>query len=218
MNTPADPSVALKSACDRAYVANKASCSNAVWDVIKDLVNPEEPFRNANAMVDYMSISWKGVSLDDGFDLANAGTVVVGGLKNPKGHGHVIVIYPGPKKPAGGYSYWYKKSQKYILLPPKGLYPRAMSTSIAATSSLAWPGTLSCGDKTVWDPWGDDDTFDDVKFWTPKAKAWHDDGELRRRRDRHGDTGCHGRKRRGDRRQTPQTPAPRVRRRRSKSV
>lgn len=159
----------LKTACDAAYVANPTSCSNAVWDVIKGLVNEDEPFRNANGLVDFMTASWKAVTLDDGFDLANKGTVVVGGTKNTKGHGHVIVIYPGPKKPAGGYSYWYKKANKYVLLPPKGLYPLALSTSIGASSSLDWPGVMSCGDKTVWDPWGDDPRFAEVHFWTPKA-------------------------------------------------
>ncbi len=169
MSAPEDDVAKLKDACDRAYRANMTSCSNAVWDVIKELLNSAEPFRNANALIDYLDANWKSVTLDAGFDLANKGKVVVGGLKVVGGHGHVILIYPGPKKPCGGYNYWYKKAQKYILLPPKGLYPRAMSTSIGARSSLDWPGTLSCGDKTVWDPWGDDRKFQDVRFWTPNT-------------------------------------------------
>jgi hypothetical protein len=28
-----------------------------------------------------------------------------------------------------------------------------------------WPGTMSKGDKTAWDPWGSDETFKDVKFY-----------------------------------------------------
>lgn len=41
-----------------------------------------------------------------------------------------------------------------------GLYPLAMSTSVGS-----WPGAMSKGDKTVWDPWGNDDRFAEVKFW-----------------------------------------------------
>src|ERR1700745_100528 len=102
MNSPADATLKLKNVCDRAYNGNLTSCSNAVWDVIKGLVSPNEPFRQANQLIGYLSVNWKSVSLDEGFRLANTGAVVVGGLADPKGHGHVIVIYPGTKKPAGG--------------------------------------------------------------------------------------------------------------------
>jgi hypothetical protein len=33
--------------------------------------------------------------------------------------------------------------------------------------SSNWPGTLSKGDKTVWDPWADNKKFAQVEFWTP---------------------------------------------------
>ncbi|PYX86981.1 MAG: hypothetical protein DMG68_13330, partial [Acidobacteria bacterium] len=122
-----------------------------------------------NTLIDYLLANWKTVTMDEGVDLANKGVVVVGG-KKASGHGHVVIIYPGPKKPCGGYQYWYKPAKKYLFLTPKGSYALALSTSIAAHSSLDWPGTLSCGDKTVWDPWGRDDEFAGVKFWTPKAQ------------------------------------------------
>jgi hypothetical protein len=164
-----DDVAALKTACDKAYDANPTSCSNAVWDVVKAVENQNEPFRSANDLIDHMEAQWKRVTMDDGYTLANKGTVVVGGKKQT-GHGHVVVIYPGQKKPAGGYNYWYKPQKKYLYLNPKGSYPLAMSTSIGARSSLDWPGALSRGDKTVWDPWGKDDAFADVLFWTPKTK------------------------------------------------
>ncbi|MGD0567937.1 MAG: hypothetical protein ABSA78_05995 [Candidatus Sulfotelmatobacter sp.] len=153
----------LKDACDRAYDKNQNSCSNAVWDVIKELVNSGQEFLQANELIDQLSDDWEEVSVDDGFDLANKGVVVVGGLQVNGGHGHVIVIYPGPKIPNGGYQYFYKKMNKYLVLKSSGLYPRALSTSM----SRNWPGTLSKGDKTVWDPWADDEKFKQVDFWAP---------------------------------------------------
>ena len=47
-----------------------------------------------------------------------------------------------------------------------GAFPRAMSAS-----SGAWPGARSRGDKTVWDPWGNDATFLAVKFWARQIDA-----------------------------------------------
>ena len=43
-----------------------------------------------------------------------------------------------------------------------GKFPPAMSTSLGS-----WPGAMSDGDKTVWDPWANA-SFASVKFWTPK--------------------------------------------------
>ncbi len=50
-------------------------------------------------------------------------------------------------------------------LAVKGSYPLALSTSLGA-----WPGAKSNRDKTVRDPWGNDDAFALVTFWAP-AKA-----------------------------------------------
>jgi hypothetical protein len=87
--------------------------------------------------------------------------VVVGGLKATT-NGHVIVIYPGASIDSGGYEYSYKGKPQ--TLRSHGKYPPAMSTSLGA-----WPGAMSDGDKTVWDPWGTDAAFAKVKFWTPKT-------------------------------------------------
>jgi hypothetical protein len=127
-------------------------------------VNTAEPYRVANTLIDLFNTSpdWKEVNLDDGWGLANQGVVVVGGLSaNP--NGHVIVVYPGDKIASGGYLYSYQG--KMQTLRSHGQYPRCMSQS-----KPDFPGTRSRGDKTVWDPWANDDKFSTVKYWT-KAQA-----------------------------------------------
>jgi hypothetical protein len=163
MTDLSDAAARLKKICDDAYDNNAGSCSNAVWDVIKNAINPKEPYRVANELIDCLSRDWKTVSLEDGFQLANKGIVVIGGAKATP-NGHVIAIYPGDKKQNGGYLYFWKKEKKNIVMRATGFYPRALSTSMGQ-----WPGARSRGDKTVWDPWGSDDAFDDVEFWTPKS-------------------------------------------------
>jgi hypothetical protein len=156
----------LKAECDKAYDGNKDSCSHAVMAVVHALVDQKMPYRQANSLIDYMSQNWTEVSLEDGYYLANLGRVVVGG-KKATGNGHVIVIYPGDKKSNGGYQFFYKKDKKYLTLKSTGAYARCMSTSI----SKKWPGAMSKGDKTVWDPWGKDEAFEDVLFWA-EANIW----------------------------------------------
>ena len=103
----------------------------------------------------------KAVVIGD-FSAANLGAVVVGGKKEPT-HGHVILVYPGARIFNGGYQYYWKKEEKYLMMPRRTLYPPALSTSIGS-----WPGAMSNGDKTVWDPWANDSKFKLVEFFTPK--------------------------------------------------
>ncbi len=62
-----------------------------------------------------------------------------------------------------------------MTLSGKKKYPLCMSTSIGYKpgetdlKKQGWPGAMSKGDKTVWDPWGNDDKFAKVKFWAPKG-------------------------------------------------
>jgi hypothetical protein len=166
-NSKAD---ALKKVCDEAYNYPPAatSCSHAVWYVLQKLINPKEPWRSANDLIDYVSDpdskDWREVSVDDGWKLANEGKVVVGGKKSDP-NGHVIVVYPGDKIGGGGYKYnWYNKVTKKtveLTMGVHGMLPRALSRSMGA-----WPGAISDGDKSVFDPWGRDDAFSQVKFWT----------------------------------------------------
>ncbi len=159
----------LKKACDEAYSRYPNSCSHAVWFILTNLLDPKFGWLDANHLIDFLiaSSDWKEVAVDEGWRLAKQGVVVIGGLKKPGGHGHVIVIYPGDKKASGGYAYTYKDKKtgqgKTDILRSQGTYPRALSTSIGS-----WPGAKSKGDKTVWDPWASDDFFSEVKFWTKK--------------------------------------------------
>ena len=153
----------LTKACDEAFEANKSSCSNAVWDVIKAVHDPAQQYRQANQLVDWMTTNWSEVGLEDGYLAANQGAVVVGGKKKESGHGHVIVIYPGDKILNGGYQYYWETGKKIMTMARTARYPRSLSTSIATSP---WPGAVSCGDKTVWDPWPKE--FALVQFFTPK--------------------------------------------------
>jgi hypothetical protein len=156
-----EPVTRLKVVCDNAYEKHPNSCSHAVWHVIRVMINPDEPYRQANPLIDYLISKWREVSLDDGYALAGKGIAVVGGLKGSS-NGHVLVIYPGDKLESGGYDYPYQG--KTLKMRSHGKYPPCMSTSIGS-----WPGAMSDGDKTVWDPWANDQIFDTVKFWSPGA-------------------------------------------------
>jgi hypothetical protein len=159
---PATAVEKLKGACDAAYAAYKQSCSHSVWEVIKSIHDPDQKYLQANALIDSLVTRWSEVTIDDGFSAANRGAVVVGGKKETS-HGHVMVIYPGDKILNGGYQYYWVEGKKNLMMARKTRYPRCMSTSIGS-----WPGALSCGEKTVWDPWGNDAKFQLVRFWTPK--------------------------------------------------
>jgi hypothetical protein len=155
----------LKAAADAAYDKNPDSCSNAVWDVLRAIDDPKTPYRTANTLIDYMVANWTEVSVDKAAELANAGVVVVGGKKE-KTNGHVVIVYPGVAQASGGYAVTIRGKQ--MLQRSHGKFPPVMSTSI----NKNWPGTMSrAGEKTVWDPWGDDTRFAEVKFWTPNAAA-----------------------------------------------
>lgn len=148
----------LKTASDDAVVKYPASCSHAVWHVIKAFV-PEQPFRVANELVTALDQDrrWKPVPVAELAERASRGELIVGGLKTQP-NGHVIVVYPGLPKPAGGYA--YTSGGKSQTMRPRGMYARAMSTSLGG-----WAGAKSNGDETVWDSWANDTKFAEVKFW-----------------------------------------------------
>lgn len=148
----------LKQACDTAYDLHPNSCSHAVWHVIQQYL-PSQPWLNANALIEHLrgQAHWKTVDSGQVGRLAREGVLVVGGKKE-SANGHVIVVYPGGDIPAGGYS--YTKNGKVETLRTRGSYARAMSTSLGS-----WPGAMSKGDKTIWDPWANDAKFVQVTFW-----------------------------------------------------
>ena len=158
----------LKAACHAAYRAHPGSCSNAVHEIVSHLVDPGFVCQPANAMIDALRRTWTAIDADTAGALAARGEVVVGGRKGSP-NGHVIIVYPGAPKPRGGYAAVGRDGSEHML-PLEGSYPLAMSTSLGK-----WPGAMSDGDKTVWDPWGSDAAFAGVGFWhkptAPSAPA-----------------------------------------------
>ena len=148
----------LKKAADEAYSLHPKSCSHAVWHVIKQYI-PDQAYNVANGLLIQLECDsrWKQTRVDELEKLANNGTLIVGGV-SAQTNGHVIVVYPGAAKPAGGFM--MIKNGKSILTQRKGNYALALSTSLGS-----WPGAMSNGDKTVRDPWGKDEIFAEVKFW-----------------------------------------------------
>ncbi|HQT83581.1 MULTISPECIES: hypothetical protein [Acidiphilium] len=155
--------VQLKKVANAAFLANPSNCSGAVHDVIKKLVDAQFAYRQANQLILYLANpahGWKQVGLKKASELADQGKVVVGGMAEPSGHGHVIIVLPGRWKPAGGYM------ADGRLMPFVGLFPPAMSTALAPPGHKPWPGAVSDSDKTVYDPWFNARKFPLVRFWT----------------------------------------------------
>ena len=163
MSTPLTAVEKLKNAADEAYAKYPKSCSHAVWHVIKAFL-PDQPYAVANSLLAQLAgdAKWKSVSIGEIEKLANEGVLIVGGRAETV-NGHVIVAYPGSSKSAGGYPYSQGGAMK--TLRPHGIYPVAMSTSLGS-----WPGAMSKGDKTIWDPWANDGKFSTVKFWRLEVK------------------------------------------------
>jgi len=148
----------LKSAADEAYNLYPNSCSHAVWHVMKQFI-PNQPYVTANTLLMQLEGDprWKQVQVYELEKQANEGALIVGGLTE-KPNGHVVVVYPGKAKMAGGYKAMMKGKSDTV--GPKGPYALAMSRSMGS-----WPGASSRGDKTVWDPWANDSKFSKVRFW-----------------------------------------------------
>ncbi len=152
------PSLArdLITTATEAYKLYPKNCSGAVHWVIVNMVDPQMPPLVANDLMGYFASpanGWRQVlSIQEASDLANRGIVVVAGKATHGGYGHVIIVLPGPWKPAGG----------YLGIPKNGSYPPAMSTSIGT-----WAGAVSNGDKTIRDPWTETD-WKSVSYWTHK--------------------------------------------------
>ena len=149
----------LTSACHEAYCLYPNSCSHAVIHIIKQY-NPNQSFMTANQLVHNLARNpeWREVSVQELSTLVNQGYLVVGGLEE-QGHGHVLAVFPGDQRPAGGYDYTNRAGEA-LILRRRGSYARVMSTTMGH-----WPGAKSNGEKTVWDPWGNDDQFKKVMFW-----------------------------------------------------
>ncbi|WAC71407.1 hypothetical protein OU995_17685 [Roseateles sp. SL47] len=148
----------LARVAQEAYDQYPASCSHSVWHVIKRYV-PDQQYRTANVLIAFLEADrrWKEVPVSELADRASRGELIVGGLKETP-NGHVVVVYPGAAKPAGGYA--YTSGGRSVTMRARGQYPRVMSTSLSG-----WAGAKSRGDKTIWDPWANDAKFGQVRFW-----------------------------------------------------
>lgn len=148
----------LQSAADEAYALYPKSCSHAVWHVIKQYI-PDRVYVTANPLLLYLECDprWKQVNVSELEKRASDGELIVGGLAD-KPNGHVVVVYPGKARMAGGYA--FTQAGKVQTVRARGPYALVMSTSLGR-----WPGAMSKGDKTVWDPWANDKIFANVKFW-----------------------------------------------------
>lgn len=153
----------LKRAADEAYDLHPKSCSHAVWHVMKQYILGRE-YVMANDLLTHLECNprWTRAGVGELEKYANEGVLIVGGLADTStatSNGHVVVVYPGTAKMAGGYTATI--NGKPDIVRARGPYALVMSTSMGSS----WPGTMSKGDKTVWDPWGKDKEFAKVKFW-----------------------------------------------------
>jgi hypothetical protein len=153
----------IKTACDQAYRMS-FDCSDLVWRVWTKVINDKDPKREANALIDYLEkestrpgSGWSVVSIGRAYELVNTDVFVIAGARKSP-HGHVVVLYPGLRKPDGGFRFTNKEGES-VVARRHGTFPRCVSRS-----SGKWPGANSDGDKTVRDPWDDKD-FKQVKYW-----------------------------------------------------
>ena len=148
----------LKSVANEAYSLYPNSCSHAVWHVIKQYI-PDRVYVTANPLLLYLECDprWKRVKVDELEKYANEGLLIIGGLAETP-NGHVVVVYPGKAKMAGGYQ--FTQGGKVQTVRARGPYALVMSRSMGN-----WPGGMSKGDKTVLDPWGSNEKFSKVRFW-----------------------------------------------------
>ncbi len=80
-------------------------CNQSVIYVIRPHGDPAQKMVTANDLIATMAAGkngWHEVSMQEASRLADQGKVVVGGLAEP-GHGHVVIVIPGPVKPAGDF-------------------------------------------------------------------------------------------------------------------
>ena len=143
----------LKVAMATAYAKYKYDCSRAVWMVIRIVADEQEPYRQANSLIDYVeqpASGWQRATMDEAWRAAMEGKIAIAGRKEPNGSGHVEVFYPGDKRPAGGFGNIPRSPQ---LFPP-----------IMSGSSIGYEGATGNGDRTVYDPFPTKQ-IPEVKFW-----------------------------------------------------
>jgi len=79
-------------------------CNQFVDEVCRTLGFKELNGKLANDIVDFLSThpQWQEIKCEESQSIANAGGLIVAGLKDEKlDHGHVCIICPGKEKPSG---------------------------------------------------------------------------------------------------------------------
>ena len=155
----------LKAAADAAYDKNPDSCSNAVWDVLRGRGGHEDPLPHGQRAGRLHGGELGRGQRRQGHRTRQPGRRGGGRKEGGRQRPRPSIRLPGTAQNSGGYAVAAKDGKSRVQRS-HGKYPPAMSTSI----NKRWPGAMSrAGDKTVWDPWGDDAQFALVKFWTPKT-------------------------------------------------
>ena len=155
----ADAVAALTKAGQDGYDAYPRDCSHSIWTMLRLMGSADEPYRTANELMSHMASQGSGwhrvLTVEDASKLANEGKVVLGGLAVPGGHGHVVMVMPGPWHASGGFDMGGgRMAQNHGAAPPS-----------ASGASSSWAGARSRGEKTVRDPWPQLQ-WPMVTFWT----------------------------------------------------
>jgi len=168
----------LSAALDQAWSQpdSRASCSHFAWRVLRAW-RPDQPWLNANSLLAWMARSpglWVELPQDDTarqVSLASADRLILAGRPAP-GHGHVVVVGPGPARPCAGGGGGRDGGRGASGHPGP---PRPVAAPCWSTSLSRWPGATSRGDKTVRDPWSAAD-FQGVRFWLLADRGQADAG------------------------------------------
>ncbi len=139
----------LTAAAHMGFANHPYNCSGSIREALYQLQIYVPPNADANELMAFFTQNWQRVTMERGAELANRGKVVVGGLIEKGGHGHVQLVLPGGL---------VEQTQHGV----KGAYPRSMSGGIGP-----WAKARSDGNYTVRDAWKPND-WELVTFWTPR--------------------------------------------------
>jgi hypothetical protein len=131
-----------------AYQRYSHDCSHYLHEHLVQMSHPEIPYMTANRFVDYARSTgsgWQEVTAEDAVRLSAEGHIVVAGLADHGGHGHVAVV--GPQ--------WIARSTRDGMLKSPQLYGGAMGN---------YDGARSTGQNSVVDAWRRQDR-DKVTYW-----------------------------------------------------
>jgi hypothetical protein len=124
-------------------------CSHYLQTFLIGMGFADTPYLTANEFMEFVQKSnsgWKPVSAEEAVRLSAKGNIVVAGLAEPGGHGHVAVVGPRMLERGPG---------------------RSASPQVFSGASSSWPGTRSQGEYSVADGWSRQDMVN-VTYWVKK--------------------------------------------------